>query len=89
MGGALEMLSTIQKIEETIEKLQHEIQEKQRIIKNLNQSKVDLSVSYNICLECSGKGETYKPCNDGDPYHRSSDDWTVCLKCKGSGKITK
>ena len=82
------MIETIKKMDESIMNLQKDISEKQKIIENLNQTKLDLFKVSNICPICYGKGELYKPCNDGDPYHKSSDDWVNCTKCNGSGKFT-
>jgi hypothetical protein len=80
------MIETIKKMGESIEQLEKEIEEKQRVVENLKKSKFDLLKISNICPMCYGHGEVYTPSNDGDPYHKSSDDWSNCPRCNGSGK---
>jgi hypothetical protein len=80
------MLETIKKIDESIEQIENEIKDKRKIIDNLINSKNDLLKISDICPMCYGHGEIYKPSNDGDPYHKSSDDWDNCPRCKGKGK---
>lgn len=79
-------LETIQKLDETIESIQQDIEQKQGVVDNLNQTKVTLLKMSNLCSVCYGVGKLYKPSNDGDPYHRSSDDWVTCPYCNGTGK---
>lgn len=83
------MKEIIKKIDESIDLINKEIEEKKQMIGNLNKSKETLFILNDICNQCYGDGEIFIPGNDMDPYHKSSNDWFVCPKCNGTKKYIK
>lgn len=86
----MDLKGTISELNFAIAKCNANIAQSKKEIKSIEESKTALCRAHNVCDYCYGDGYTYVDSkNDGDPYHKSSDDRIACPCCGGSGKFTR